>query len=459
MTEPRHERDRSPLAISIGSEFRIPIDKKWGLRFSSAVNIGYDQAQVTVPVGRLLEADASLIGDLTVWDTERDDIVWQGYIESADLVRQRRVVRIRAKGVGHELSRMKGTLLTLNTETPEIARNVAAAAGLDPHVAGYAPAAGAYRVSKGIFGVRTATKELFGPQEVGPLLASDERGVVDALGVSKRAHRRDAWSSGILVTTTIAEEGFWEAILAGGDELFRGVALLQFQWLSGSARRLAAQGPAHFRCYWRAPAVALSGSTLARRLDDAASVVMSRARILRRPRRTSQAEMQLAIKEAGKQLKAIEDLPKKQRRPLLDAVHLFVRATETSDLGTALLFYSGAVDRMTQLAPSRRIFSSAELKKVRKAVRDVCGEDDEKQARADHLVKLLNDAPWKERLIRVAQAKDVTLSKRELADIERLYKMRNLLVHEGARPDSAINFQLRHGLAVLDRLISAWLPW
>ena len=142
---------------------------------------------------------------------------------------------------------------------------------------------------------------------------------------------------------------------------------------------------------------------------------------------------------------------------LLNGVHLFVRATESSDWRDALLFYAGAADQIANLAPRRRVFSARDREALLSASEGLFGPDDPRHQRVTQLLAWVNNLPFKERLQMVADEAGVELKPIETEATQRLYGMRNYLVHAGRYPDPDIHHLFLRGLAVLDRILSRLL--
>lgn len=447
------------LSLSIGAGIPVPIEKDWRFEATSKANVGDDRARATIPATALIDAGFNLLGDFLVLSPDSHTVVWSGYVEHARITQRRGHVHIQARGWGHTLNRMQGTVKSPGLTSPEIVYNLALAAGLDPSgVQGYAPSLHPYRVSKGLKGIRTPTRESVWPAELGPVRDSDESGVIRASRLDVATSNRDAWSTGVLASTTLDASTFWEAMAEGGVELFHTIALIQYQWLSGMPGRFASEAAVPFRAYWLAPSVALSGTSLARQLDAAKSLAMRKPRFLRRPTPLPQAAIDSAVEIASQQASSLQSIVPERRARLMNAVHLFVRATEATGWDDALLFYSAAADEIAKLAPRSRVLTRSDKARVAAAVRRLFGKADARCKRIVELLDRANDPPFKARLRAVATSARAVLSEDSLEDVSRLYEMRNYLVHAGIYPDERIYSLFRRGLSILDRLIFALLP-
>jgi len=281
-----------------------------------------------------------------------------------------------------------------------------------------------------------------------------ESALARALTLTRTASK-DAWSRGrTVVSTTLVAEYLWDAIAKSGPRLFELIALIQYQWLSGAAERFVKTSPVKFRPYWKTPWVALSGTMLARQLDEPKAIAMSRPRLTSRRRASLSAEeAKTAVGRAIAQGAVLDRAPRKKRDALLRAVHLFARACETTDWADALLFYSAAADTVAGLAPQRRVFKPAD----RAAMQGLFAPGDPRHQRVGKLLKFANQRPFKEGFRDAAAAAGVRFDAGTFTHVERLYEMRNDLVHRGQQPPADIFVLFGRGLSALDQVLSQML--
>lgn len=318
----------------------------------------------------------------------------------------------------------------------------------------YAPSPHAYRVSTAVVGVDTRTQHRMAADFLGPLLGSDEASLARALTL-ERASSKDAWSRGrSVVSTAVVAHYLWDAIRKGGPRLFEVISLVQYQWLSGAPERFVESSPVRFRPYWKAPRVALSGTMLARRLNTPGAAAMSRPRLTSRRRASlSNEEADDAIERAVRQAANLDRASRRKREALLQAVHLFARACETTDWTDALLFYSAAIDTVAGLARRRVVLGPSD----RAAMENLFPPGDPRHQRVRQLLQLANQWSLKEGFQAAAGAAGVHFDARTFSDVERLYKMRNDLVHRGKQPPADIFALFGRGLSVLDQALSRLL--
>ena len=130
-----------------------------------------------------------------------------------------------------------------------------------------------------------------------------------------------------------------------------------------------------------------------------------RPRLVYRPRKLEPADLEAALRRADFQAAAIERLTSKRRDALLNAVHLFVRASETTaDWGQALLFFAAAVDVIAGLAPRKRALSVHDRAAVLNATEKLFGRDDSRQVAVTRALDRVNEVSLTERLRRVSEA-------------------------------------------------------
>jgi hypothetical protein len=440
--------------LTIGDSAEMPEDPSWRMVCTQKVNMGYDTARLTIPVSTLRDAGANLMGILHVtWGNARQT-QFVRYVDRASLTRDGTSLRISSNGWGHVLRRTSGVVKTPGLPAPEIAYNVAIAAGLDASgVEGYDPSLNPFRVTKAVSGLHLKMEEQVAANKLGPVLGSDEASVIKAANLKGARSTRDVWPEDTIVSTDTEARSFWEAMSLGGPRLFETIALVQYQWLSGSADRFA-EGRIRFAPYWRAPKVGLSDTTLARRLDAPLSLAMSRPRVRRRSGSLSNEEIDEAIQGASNQLRKLSSTSARRRRSILNAMHLFVRATEAPLWSDALLFYSCAADEIVSLAPRDRTFGKKDRKSMLEAAAAKFGKDHAKYVRIEALMSRANQRTFKEGIRAVAAAHDVRLSSSTLETVDDLYEMRNDLVHAGRQPSFEIVYAFAIGLSALDQIIS-----
>ena len=133
-------------------------------------------------------------------------------------------------------------------------------------------------------------------------------------------------------------------------------------------------------------------------------MALSRPRLVYRPRKLEPADLEAALRRADFQAAAIERLTSKRRDALLNAVHLFVRASETTaDWGQALLFFAAAVDVISGLAPRKRALSVHDRAAVLNATEKLFGRDDSRQVAVTCALHRVNEVSLTERLRRSAR--------------------------------------------------------
>jgi len=442
--------------IRIGDSQPILEQRSWGLVCRSVARGGYDKALVSIPVAVLASSGANLHGTFLVLAPNRDEPQFAGYIHRASLDKSGESVRIVAKGWRHTLSRLSAPIKRHGLESPELAFYLAQSSGLDASgVQGYEPAPRRYRVTKAVQGLRANHPQGIGDGVMQPILGSDESTLIKLLQLQRGVTKRNPWSRDTIASTDVTAHSLWEAMYVGDPNLFETAALVQYQWLIGSPDRFLEGRRISFVPYWKAPYVALSDTSLVRRLHGGEGALYTRSpKLHRRASRLSGSEMSDALARAGKQAQAMTDKPPAWRRGVLNAVHLFIRATEVKQWDDALIFYSCAADEVANLAPKSRLFSKNDRKLMSDALATVFEDDDERRTRAESAIARINERSFREKIRAVAEANGVELSDGTLDVVDDLYLMRNDLVHAGRQPLPVIIHSFATGLSALDQIIS-----
>lgn len=440
--------------LTLGDGDELPEDPNWNLVCRSRANLGFDRSRVRLPLELLVHSQANLLGVYRVTHGKDRRVLFEGLINSARMNASGFVV-IEAWGWGHFLRRIRGTLKAQGVTGPELAYNVAMAAGMDPSgVQGYLPTQKRYKVTKAVKGFESTLPAPVGGDRVEPILGSDESTLIRALSLHPTPSQYHPWAATTIASTGVAAPTFWEAVDYGSARLFETVALIQYHLLSGNPQRFAGSFPIHFAPYWRTPNVSLSELTMVRELGAAKAMALSRPRIVRRAGTISQAEYEAAVALADSSAKALDALKNEHQARLRNAVHLFVRAAEARDWSTALLYYSAAADEIAAVAPKRTVLSHDDRRQVAAASEALFSAKDPRHRRVVELLKMANDRPFRRKLADVADSCGVHVSERTLRVVDNLYAMRNLYAHAGYRPPSNIYYQFTTGLSVLDQLLS-----
>jgi hypothetical protein len=444
--------------LTLGDGKELSERTEWGLVCRSRVNPGYDVSRVRLPTAVVIDSGANLLGVYRVTFGDSREIQFEGLVNSARLDSTGDGLLIEALGWGHVMARIHGVVKARGVEPPEVAYNVVLGAGMDPSgVQGYSPTAHRFKVTKAVKGLSAKTNDIIGGDILEPVVGSDESTMIRAMRLQDNVKPTHPLAADTLVSTGVVGPSFWEAMSFGSAELFETMALVQYQWISGDPSRLAGASASRFRPYWRTPNVSLSDPTLARQLDEAKAMTLSRAYMKRTAGRLSEGELEAAVARAAAQAKAMRALPDARRRTLRNAVHLFVRATEAREWPSALLFYSGAADEIASLAPRKRLLSRDDRRAIAAASRDLFSADDPRHQRVLEMLENANQRTFRDKLSDVAASCGVELTESTREAVGRLYEMRNLMAHVGAQPPNNIFYLFTTGLSVLDQLLSRLL--